>query len=153
MASILDTLLATKGLETLATAIQITDLDKTLNSPGDFTIFAPNNRAFTSLPKITLQKLSQNISLLTGILSTHIIHGKLTHEDLLKMYDLGKRKVTRTSIDGLRLHIDLSNGINIGNSTVISTDTSADNGVIYALDRLMLPNLFAGAGTGSESIA
>jgi uncharacterized surface protein with fasciclin (FAS1) repeats len=147
MISLLDTLLATKELETLATAIQITDLDKVLNSGGDFTIFAPTNRAFTSLPKPALHKLSQEPLLLVKILSMHIMHGNLTHQELLKMYDLGQRKITRTSIDGLRLYIDLSNGITIGNSTIISTGTSADNGVIYPIDRVMFPNSFNRSGT------
>jgi uncharacterized surface protein with fasciclin (FAS1) repeats len=147
MISLLDTLLATKELETLATAIQITDLDKVLNSGGDFTIFAPTNRAFTSLPKSALHKLSQEPLLLVKILSMHIMHGKLTHQDLLKMYDLGERKITRTSIDGLPLYINLSNGIKIGSSSVISTAISTTNGVIYQIDRAILPNSFNRSGT------
>jgi uncharacterized surface protein with fasciclin (FAS1) repeats len=142
MASILETLLATTELETLATAIQITDLDRVLNDGGDFTIFAPNNRAFTSLSASALQKLSQEPLLLTTILSMHIIDGKLLHQDLLRMYDLGQTKVLVTSIDGTQLHIDLSNGIQIGSSNVISIDTSAANGIIYPIDRVMLPHSF-----------
>ena len=137
MTSVFDTLLKTKELEIFATALQIADLDRTLNIAGEFTIFAPNNRAFTSLPKLVLQKLSQNSHLLTRLLSLHIIHGKLKHEDLLKMYDAGKRKVDRTSINGVRLEIDLNNGIKIENSTVLSVDISADNGIIYPIDRVI----------------
>jgi uncharacterized surface protein with fasciclin (FAS1) repeats len=146
MASILETLLATPELETLATAIQITDLDLLLNGNSDFTIFAPNNRAFTILPALVLQKLSQEPLLLTTILRTHIIHGKLLHQHLLRMYDLGQQKVMVTSIDGTQLQIDLSNGIQIGSSNVISIDTSAANGIIYPIDRVMIPDSFDLAG-------
>jgi uncharacterized surface protein with fasciclin (FAS1) repeats len=140
MASVFDTLLKTKELEIFVTALQIADLDRTLNIAGDFTIFAPNNRAFTSLPKLVLQKLSQNTPLLTKILSAHIVHGKLKHEDLLKLYDAGKRRVAQTSINGMRLEIDLSNGIKIGDSTVLSVDLYADNGAIYPIDRVISGN-------------
>jgi uncharacterized surface protein with fasciclin (FAS1) repeats len=142
MISILDTLLATAELETLATAIQITDLDRVLNDGGDFTIFAPNNRAFTSLSASVLQKMMQEPLLLITILRMHIIHGKLLHQDLLRMYDLGQTSVLVTSIDGTQLHLDLNNGIQIGSSHVISIDTSATNGIIYPIDRVMLPSLF-----------
>jgi uncharacterized surface protein with fasciclin (FAS1) repeats len=137
MASVFDTLLNTKDLEIFVTALQIADLDRALNIAGEFTIFAPNNRAFTSLPKLVLQKLSQNTPVLIKILSTHIIHGKLDREDLLKMYDAGTRTVARTSINGVRLEIDLNNGIQIGNSTVLSVDLIADNGIIYPIDRVL----------------
>lgn len=137
MTSVFDTLLQTKELEIFVTALQIADLDRALNIAGEFTIFAPNNRAFTSLPKSVLQKLSQNSDLLTRLLSMHIIHGKLNHEDLLKMYDSGKRKVTRTSINGIRLEIDLNNGIRIGDSNILSVGASADNGIIYPIDRVI----------------
>jgi uncharacterized surface protein with fasciclin (FAS1) repeats len=137
MASVFDTLLKTKDLEIFVTALQIADLDRALNLAGEFTIFAPTNRAFTSLPKLVLQKLSQNSHLLTKLLSLHIIHGKLNHEDLLKMYDSGKRKVAQTSINGIRLEIDLNNGIKIGDSSILSVDASADNGIIYPIDRVI----------------
>ncbi len=139
MASVFDTLLKTKELEIFVTALQIADLDRALNIAGDFTIFAPNNRAFTSLPKLMLQKLSQNTPLLTKILSTHIIRGKLQHEDLLKLYDSGKRQVTQTTINGVRLEIDLNNGIKIGDATVLSV-VGADNGIIYPIDRVISGN-------------
>lgn len=139
MTNIFDTILKTKEFEIIATAIQIIDLDRTLDRADNFTIFAPNNRAFTSLPKIRLQNLSQDIPLLTKILSAHIVYGKLTHQELLRIYDLGERKIIRRSIDGAQLDIDLNNGIKIGDSTILSTGISADNGIIYPIDRVIMP--------------
>jgi uncharacterized surface protein with fasciclin (FAS1) repeats len=138
MSQIVDTLLDTQELEIFSTAIQIAGLDKTLDDIGKFTIFAPNNRAFTRLPKLTLQSLSQNVSLLITTLSNHIIHGQLRHQDLLKMYDLGKRTIVRTSIDGLRLRIDLNNGIAIDKSSVLSVGKSTDKAIVYSIDRVIM---------------
>jgi uncharacterized surface protein with fasciclin (FAS1) repeats len=138
MANIIDTLLDTQELEIFSTALQIAGLDKQLDNVGNFTIFAPNNRAFTRLPQLTLQNLSQNISLLITTLSNHIIHGKLRHKYLLEMYDLGKRTMVRTSIDGLRLTIDLNNGIAIDKSSVLSVGKSTENAIVYSIDRVIM---------------
>ena len=140
MANIFDTLLNTKELEIFVTAIQITDLDRVLKSGHEFTIFAPNNRAFTSLPKLVLQNISQNIPLLTRVLNAHITYGKLRHSDIVNTYDLGTRKISKTSINGLRLDLDLNDGIKIGDARILSVDTVADNGIIYPIDRVIIPH-------------
>jgi uncharacterized surface protein with fasciclin (FAS1) repeats len=138
MSQIVDTLLGTQELEIFITAIQITGLDKTLDRISNYTIFAPNNRAFTRLPKLTLQSLSQNVSLLITTLSNHIIYGKLRHQYLLKMYDLGNRTIVRTSIDGLRLTIDLNDGIAIDKSSVLSVGKSTDKAIVYSIDQVIM---------------
>jgi uncharacterized surface protein with fasciclin (FAS1) repeats len=139
MANIIETILTIKELETFATAIQIVDLDLVLNGADDFTVFAPNNQAFTSLPKITLQKLSQDVPLLGKILRMHILKGKFTYQELLDRSVLGEHSINLTAINGLKLNIDLSNGMKIGNATVLSTNTSAENGIIYPIDRVIIP--------------
>jgi uncharacterized surface protein with fasciclin (FAS1) repeats len=140
MTSILDTVFNTKRLKILGTAIKLTDLNKTLNSKGNFTIFAPIDRAFIELPKDILLQLSQDILLLAKILNVHIVPTKLTYQDLLNICCVqGNVRITLTAIDGSLLYIDLSDGIKIANSTVLSTDTSADNGIIYEIDRVLIP--------------
>jgi uncharacterized surface protein with fasciclin (FAS1) repeats len=140
MTSILDTVFNTKRLKILGTAIKLTDLNKTLNSKGNFTIFAPIDRAFIALPKDILLQLSQDILLLAKILNVHIVPTKLTYQDLLNICCVqGNVRITLTAIDGSLLYIDLSDGIKIANSTVLSTDTSADNGIIYEIDRVLIP--------------
>lgn len=141
MTSILDTVFNTKRLKTLGTAVKVAGLAKTLNGKGDFTIFAPIDRAFSELPKDTLLQLSQDIFLLAKILSVHIVPRKLTYQDLLNICCVqGTVEITLTAIDGSLLYIDLSDGIKIGNSTVLSTAISAENGIIYEIDRVLIPN-------------
>ena len=55
----------------------------------------------------------------------------------LLLIDRELYKIDRTSINGVRLEIDLNNGIKIENSTVLSVDISADNGIIYPIDRVI----------------
>jgi uncharacterized surface protein with fasciclin (FAS1) repeats len=138
MTDVFNTLLNTKELEIFVTAIQMTDLDRVLKSERDYTIFAPNNRAFTGLSKLVLQNISQDIPLLTKILSRHIIDGKLSHSDILSAYDLGTRKITKTSINGSRIDIDLNDGIKIGKARIMQVDILADNGIIYPINQVIM---------------
>jgi uncharacterized surface protein with fasciclin (FAS1) repeats len=139
MASIIDTVFTIEGFKIFSAAVKTTNLDKTLNTVGNFTIFAPNDRAFSQLSKVIMEQLSGDIPLLTKILSIHIIPGKLTYLDLLKMCKHGELSVRVVSIDGSWVGIDLSDGIKLGGSTVVSTNTSADNGIIHLIDRVLIP--------------
>ena len=117
--------------------IQIIGLNKTLHNGGPFTIFAPRDRAFTQLPKAVMEQLTSNVSLLSEMVNRHIVAGNLTYQDLLKMCKQGEQLIILKSIDGALLHIDLSDGIEIGSSTVITADIHAKNGTIHSIDYLL----------------
>jgi uncharacterized surface protein with fasciclin (FAS1) repeats len=139
MTNILNTIINTKELSIFASAIKITNLDKILSSNCDFTVFAPNNLAFTQLSTVNSSILTQDIWQLTEILNIHIVAGQFGYHELLKMDRHGCHEVMLTTIDSSLLHINLSDGIRIGNSTVLSTDGSATNGVIHVIDRVVMP--------------
>jgi uncharacterized surface protein with fasciclin (FAS1) repeats len=141
MRSILDTIFNIRELQMFSTTIQIVSLNQALHSAGPFTIFAPHDRAFTRLSKVVMQQLTSNVPLLTKTIHTHIVKGNVTYEDLLIMCKKGERSVTLKSIDGLPLHIDLSDGIGIGDATVITADIGATNGTIHSIDRILIPKL------------
>jgi uncharacterized surface protein with fasciclin (FAS1) repeats len=137
MADILNTILNTRETSIFATSLKVTSLDKILDGNCDFTVFAPTNLAFSQLSRVNLNFLTQDISLLTTVLSRHIIPGKLGYKNLLKMCQPGKQQVSIISIDSSTIDIDLSDGIKIGDATVLSTDTSANNGIIHSIDRVI----------------
>jgi uncharacterized surface protein with fasciclin (FAS1) repeats len=139
MSSIFDQLLKNQELETFVTGLQISGLDQQLKGNDAFTVFAPNYRAFTSLPMLTLQKLSQEIKFLTKVLRKHIISGKFEHPDLLKLRRLNQKNTAETVITSRPLNLDLLSGIKIEDATVLSVDISPDNGIIYIIDRVFLP--------------
>ncbi len=122
-----------------STTIQIARLSRTLHSAGPFTVFAPSDLAFTRLSTAALKQSISNTSALKNTIDNHIVLGSFTYQDLLKMCNRGEQSVTLTSLAGSPLHIDLSDGIRIGSSTVITTDIRAENGVIYSIDRLIIP--------------
>ncbi|MBK4729110.1 fasciclin domain-containing protein [Oxynema sp. CENA135] len=131
MADIVDIAVSNEGFETLVAAVKAANLVETLKSPGPFTVFAPNDAAFAKLPPGTIQTLLQNIPQLTRILTYHVVPGKLTRAQLKDMPSL-------TSVEGSPIAIDCSDGFEVKNATVIAADIEADNGVIHAIDTVLL---------------
>ncbi len=131
MPDIVDIAVGAGSFKTLVTAVQAAGLVETLKSPGPFTVFAPTDEAFAKLPPGTIQTLVQNIPQLTRILKYHVVPGKLMQADLAK---LG----TVTSVEGSPIKIDCTDGFEVKNSTVVSADIEADNGVIHVIDTVIL---------------
>jgi uncharacterized surface protein with fasciclin (FAS1) repeats len=152
MTNILNTIFRTRELSIFSTAIKATSLDKILDEKCDFTIFAPNNLAFAELSKVNLHILTDDIWLLTEIISIHIVTGRLGYRELLKMCKPGDRKVSLTSIDSSQIQIDLTDGIEIGGATVLSTDTLPCNGIVHTLDRVLMPNPVDRANRSTQPI-
>ncbi len=139
MTNILNTILNTRELSIFSTAIKITSLDQILDSRCDYTVFAPNNIAFAQLSKVNLDILTKDTVLLTEILNMHIVFGEFGYQDLLKMCAKDEQDIMLTSIDSSQIYINLSDGIRVGNSTVLSTDASSSNGIIHLIDQVMIP--------------
>jgi len=131
MADIVDIAVGAGSFQTLVTAVQVPGLVDTLKGPGPFTVFAPNDDAFAKLPPGTVQTLVQNIPQLTRILTYHVVPGKLMAADLAKCNSL-------TSVEGSDIKLDTSDSFEVKNSTVISPDIEADNGVIHVIDTVLL---------------
>jgi uncharacterized surface protein with fasciclin (FAS1) repeats len=143
MANLLSTIFKTRELSIFSTAIKVTSLDRILDETSEFTLFAPNNLAFAQLSKVNLNILTDDILLLREIISLHIVPGRINYQNLLRMCKVGDREVTLTSIDNSLIHIDLTNGIEIGGATVLSTDTLPSNGIVHIIDRVLMPEEIA----------
>ncbi len=131
MADIVDIAVGAGSFNTLVAAVQAAGLVETLKSPGPFTVFAPNDEAFSKLPPGTIQTLLQNIPQLARILTYHVVAGKLTQADLAKVDSV-------TSVEGSAIRIDCSDGFEVKNATVLAPDIEADNGVIHVIDTVIL---------------
>ncbi|MDX2099696.1 MAG: fasciclin domain-containing protein [Leptolyngbyaceae cyanobacterium bins.59] len=131
MADIVDIAVGSDSFKTLVTAVQAAGLVDVLKGPGPFTVFAPVDDAFAKLPPGTITTLVQNIPQLTRILCYHVVPGKLMSSDIAKLKSL-------TSVEGSTIPVDLSDGFEVKNATVIAADVEADNGVIHVIDRVIL---------------
>jgi uncharacterized surface protein with fasciclin (FAS1) repeats len=131
MPDIVDIAVSAGSFETLVTAVKAAGLVETLKSPGPFTVFAPTDEAFAKLPPGTIQTLVQNIPQLTRILTFHVVSGKYTKDELVKLGVV-------TSIEGSPIPIPTAPNFEVKNATVVAADIEADNGIIHVIDRVIL---------------
>ena len=101
---IVDTAVAAGSFETLVTAVAAADLVDVLKGEGPFTVFAPVDAAFKALPAGTLESLlkPENKSKLAGILTYHVLSGKVMSSDII-----GK-KLEVTMVNGSTAEIAVS---------------------------------------------
>lgn len=135
------------NFSTLVAAVKAADLVATLNSKGPFTVFAPTNDAFDKLPEGTVETLlkSENKAMLSSLLTYHVVAGKFMAADVVKAIADNKGKFVITTVNGEKLTAYMKDG-NVmlkdakGNaSTIIITDVDASNGVIHAIDSVVMP--------------
>lgn len=137
-----------ENFSTLVATVKAAGLVDVLNSDGPFTVFAPTNDAFGKLPEGTIATLlkAENKELLTAILTYHVVAGKFVAADVLAAIKENKGKFVIKTVQGNNLIASLKDGKVIitdakGNvSTVVIADVAASNGVIHAIDRVVMPN-------------
>lgn len=132
MASILDTAAAAGCFSTLLAAVDAAGLREALESPGPFTVLAPVDEAFAALPSGTVQTLVDNPPQLARILKYHVIAGAHTREALCTQAEW-------ESLEGAPLPVRRQEPFELKNATVISADIVCANGVVHAIDRVLLP--------------
>lgn len=117
----------------LVDAVVARDLAGTLSGEGPFTVFAPTNAAFAALPGYVGKAIADNPALLTDVLLYHVVPGELLAAGVLAESSL-------TTAQGENLRVSASPNPRINNSNIVTTDVRADNGVIHAIDRVLIPN-------------
>jgi uncharacterized surface protein with fasciclin (FAS1) repeats len=121
------------GFDTLVAAVIAADLVDTLNSAGPFTVFAPTNDAFAALPEGVLDALllPKNKAVLAKILTYHVVSGQVMAADVTDG-DVA-------TVEGQTVKLATMGGVTVNGAPVISPDVMASNGVIHAIDSVLLP--------------
>jgi uncharacterized surface protein with fasciclin (FAS1) repeats len=136
-----------ENFTTLVAAVKAAGLVETLSGDGPFTVFAPVNGAFDKLPEGTVASLlmPENIETLTAILTYHVVAGKFMAADVVKAIGANNGEFSIPTVQGAMLTATISDGNVIltdvkGNkSTIVITDVAASNGVIHAIDSVVMP--------------
>lgn len=145
--NIVENAVNSKDHTTLVAAVKAAGLVETLSGTGPFTVFAPTNAAFDMLPKEAVADLMkpENKAALTGVLTYHVVPGKVSAEDLMKMIKEGNGKATLTTVAGGKLTAWEKDG-NVyltdekgGESMVTIADVNQSNGVIHVVDHVLMP--------------
>jgi uncharacterized surface protein with fasciclin (FAS1) repeats len=113
-------------------AVQAAGLVDTLKGEGPFTVFAPTDEAFAKLPAGTVEGLLADAPKLTQVLTYHVVPGRVMAADVAGLS-------AATTVQGGTLTIDTANGVKVNDAAVIQADVEADNGVIHAIDAVLLP--------------
>ena len=117
---------------TLVTALGVAELVETLQSEGPFTVFAPTDEAFGKLPEGTLEALVADPDALREILLYHVVPGDLRAADVLAA-------TTLTTAQGDVITVDAESVTLNDDTGLVQTDIVAANGVIHAIDMVLLP--------------
>jgi uncharacterized surface protein with fasciclin (FAS1) repeats len=144
---IIDNAVNSKDHTTLVAAVKAAGLVDTLKGPGPFTVFAPTNAAFAALPAGTVDTLlkPENKGMLTGILTYHVVAGKMDAAALTKAIADGGGKATLKTVAGGNLTAKAAmGGITLtdekgGSAKVTIADVYQSNGVIHVVDKVLLP--------------
>ena len=146
--NIVENAVNSKDHTTLVAAVKAAGLVDTLQGDGPFTVFAPTNAAFDKLPNGTVGTLlkPENKKKLTGVLTYHVVAGKLTARDLMAKVKKGGGEAKLKTVEGEMLTVKLKDGkvwvIDGKGDTAQVTigDVMQSNGVIHVVDTVLLPS-------------
>jgi len=129
---IVDTAVGAGSFNTLVAAVKAAGLVNTLKGNGPFTVFAPTDAAFAKIPAEALNALLANKQALRKVLLYHVVSGRVTANDVVKLS-------SAPTAQGSSVMINALNGVRINNSNVIQADIMTSNGIIHAIDTVLMP--------------
>ena len=136
-----------ENFSTLVTAVTAAELGETLSGAGPFTVFAPTNDAFAKLPAGTVETLlkPENVEKLKSILTYHVVSGKFDAATVIDAIKANNNKYTVTTVQGAKIDLSLKDDKVLltdatgATATVVMPDVEASNGVIHAIDAVVMP--------------
>jgi uncharacterized surface protein with fasciclin (FAS1) repeats len=134
MKDIMETIKADASLSTLAASLEKANLVERLKGAGPYTLFAPNNDAFT---RMNIEKTVLDPKVLSGTLTYHLVSGKYYAKELIKMIP---GKLETENGKSLTLEDDEGEEV-IDNGKFITTDIECSNGIIHIIDNVFQPHL------------
>jgi uncharacterized surface protein with fasciclin (FAS1) repeats len=145
--NIVENAVNSKDHTTLVAAVKAAGLVETLQSAGPFTVFAPTNDAFGMLPAGTVETLvkPENKAKLTGILTYHVVAGRLGTKELDAKIKDGNGTAELTTVAGGKLWVMKKAGKYMlkdekgGMATITVKNVYQSNGVIHVIDHVVLP--------------
>ena len=130
--NVIDIIKTTDSLRTFLEAIDAAGLTETFKSSGPFTIFAPNDEAFSRVPRPALDMVLEDTKRLQLIIKNHVVAGR--H----KICDISCLDTVQSSA-GQDLRINSKVGCKINHACVCRPDIECSNGIIRIIDDLLLP--------------
>lgn len=138
--NIVDVAVADARFSILVEALAKANLVSALEGNGPFTVFAPTNDAFTALfSQLGVSGIADlDAATLTPILLNHVVAGQVKSTDISTGY---AATLNASGPNGTNVKVFINKGSNVmvDASKVIIADVMASNGVIHAIDKVILP--------------
>ena len=130
-----------KRFTTLVALVKQAGLVKTLSGKGPFTVFAPTNAAFAKLKTsspATFEAVTTDAALLKKVLTYHVLAKRVPSTTAVAA---AKKRASVATVQGEKIALSIKGGKLVlnGNSRVIVADVKASNGVIHAIDTVLVP--------------
>ena len=94
---------------------------------------APTDEAFDQLPKGTLDALLQDTHKLKQVLLYHVVSGDVRSDDLIEIDEA-------PTVEGGIIAVEqVEGGVRVNDAKVLQMDIMAENGVIHAIDAVLMP--------------
>lgn len=129
---------------TLLSALVAADIGATFAGEGTFTLFAPTNDAFDAVGEEMLNALLADPDALRDVLLYHAVDG--TAIDSVAATAAAGTSLTSAAGQTLAVSLDGDN-LKINDATVIQADIIATNGIVHAIDTVLLPPAAPVTGT------
>lgn len=130
-----------KRFTTLVALVTQAGLVKTLSAKGPYTVFAPTNAAFAKLKKTapaTYAAVTADKKLLTTVLTYHVLANRVPSTAAVAA---AKKNASVKTVQGEKIALSIKGGKLVlnGNSRVIVADVKTSNGIIHAIDTVLVP--------------
>ncbi|MFN8218422.1 MAG: fasciclin domain-containing protein [Solirubrobacterales bacterium] len=131
--NIVETAAGAPQFSTLVSLVKKAGLVKALSGNDQLTVFAPTNAAFKKVPKKTLNALLEDRKLLRKVLLYHVVAGKVPASKVVKMSGA-------KTLEGERVTFEVrGKSVFVNQAKVITPDIRASNGIIHAINRVLVP--------------
>jgi uncharacterized surface protein with fasciclin (FAS1) repeats len=128
----IDTVLVTGNFNYLVAAARQAGIIEILREDGPYTLFAPTDDAFAKLPNDQLVALMRDKKTLGRILTYHVVSGIVMKKQIMHMS-------SARSVHGGKIIIQFDKHVRVNNAKIIAADIPARNGIIHAIDTVLLP--------------
>jgi uncharacterized surface protein with fasciclin (FAS1) repeats len=139
--NIVETAVAAGKFKTLVALVKKAGLAGTLSAPGNLTVFAPTDRAFANLKKsdpTLYNKVATNKKLLRSVLTYHVVGKRIPAAAATAA---AKKRLKVKTVQGESIALSFKGGKILlnGGARVVIPDVMASNGVIHAIDAVLVP--------------
>ena len=132
-----DTLAGAGNYKTFLSLVDKANVQQLKSMPGPFTVFAPTDAAFASVPPETMNKIMGDPAIVRDVVYFHMTPGKYLAKDLPELKEC--KTMCPTANAGVMTFTKMGDKYMVNNASIVKPDMIATNGVAQGIDAVMLP--------------